>query len=212
MPDGTVATWRKAQHADNTISPVALHTGVEMEALWVAHRQAEDAMNSTTDSRCAELDRIQALYPKPPRRVYEHFLTTKSEHGLIERPAPYQEGVLLRNVEYWRAWGIDSDPCKHAIKLLTDWRAWDAECDAIYEKEGGRRLELDEEELERNLHETSDRFVEASTISHLGILLKLQYVAEIEDLADQVEENPTWVLGRIVLGLIEDLKREVGRE
>jgi hypothetical protein len=52
---------------------------------------------------------------------------------------------------------------------------------------------------------------EAPTVDPLGILLKLEYVAKLEDFAGQSEESPKLHEPKIILQLIRDLKEALGR-
>ena len=55
--------------------------------------------------------------------------------------------------------------------------------------------------------EKEDRFIEARTTSLAGILLKLEHVAETENLA----KDPSMTASRLVFGLITDLRSELLR-
>lgn len=57
----------------------------------------------------------------------------------------------------------------------------------------------------------SERFIEASTTSQIGILLKLELAAYYGEFEEELKESPKLALNRIVLGLIRDLKTELGR-
>jgi hypothetical protein len=62
------------------------------------------------------------------------------------------------------------------------------------------------------LGEADERFTEARTTSLLGGLLKLERIAEVEDLVGKLEENPRLFEARVVLGLICDLRKHLGRD
>lgn len=55
--------------------------------------------------------------------------------------------------------------------------------------------------------EKEDRFIDAHTTSLAGILLKLEHVAETENLA----KDPSMTISRLVFGLIMDLRSELAR-
>lgn len=56
-----------------------------------------------------------------------------------------------------------------------------------------------------------DRFIAAPATSLLGVLLKIEMIAEMEDLEGMLEEAPKLAMPRIILGLIKDLRAVLGR-
>lgn len=56
-----------------------------------------------------------------------------------------------------------------------------------------------------------EHFIEAPTTSLLGIRLKLEHVAETDNMAGALVRNPSLTVNRIVLGLLGDLKSEPRR-
>lgn len=81
------------------------------------------------------------------------------------------------------------------------------------EKAFDTHSELDEDE-ERKLEEAylraCDRLVAFRTTTPLGILRKLEYVAKVESLDGALKANPRLAVARVILGLISDLKEDLG--
>lgn len=66
------------------------------------------------------------------------------------------------------------------------------------------------DEFYERLIEDEGRLADISTTTPLGILRKLQLVAEVECYEHQIEANPRLLAARAVLGIIRDLKADIG--
>lgn len=60
-------------------------------------------------------------------------------------------------------------------------------------------------------HAAQSRFIAEPVTSLLGVLLKVEMIAEMEDLEGRLEEAPKLAMPRIILGLIKDLRAVLGR-
>ena len=120
---------------------------------------------------------------------------------------------MQENIDKWLTQTVDADSqaARRARALLDDWKKWNGACNAIYSREGGPGVEALDEMLGAQYELASQRFIEAKTTSQIGISLKLELAAWHGDLEEELEENPKLAGNRIVLGLIRDLKAELGR-
>jgi hypothetical protein len=204
MPDGSFAREAKFRTVDrNSLDPV--------ERLRRAYQKAERDLENGGIDRSA-YERIRGLYPRPPESVASFFLLNYPG-AVMKHPAPVQEQALRENAERWLAvMGDGNSPqCISARALIADWHAWDAECDAIFENEGGSAMVEEEERLATAYHKAATAMIEAKATSLVGVLAKLEFAAEYCDLEKENEENPALGHPRIILGLIRDLKEALGR-
>ncbi len=83
---------------------------------------------------------------------------------------------------------------------------WDAYRQAVVAWEGdGAPLEGKSVDA---MSDAEERFIEHRTTTPLGIRLKLEHVAQTDNMAGALDRNPTLTVNRLVLGLLRDLKSE----
>lgn len=183
-----------------------------IEVLSREFESAKSAIDDTTNGRSDARDTIHAMYPRAPDSIVRHFQIERCRCHL-DWPAPLQAKILEDNLDKWLAQtgGADSEPARRARALLDEWKKWNGACNAIYSREGGPGMDALDEMLGAQFDLASERFIEASTTSQIGILLKLELAAYYGEFEEELKESPKLALNRIVLGLIRDLKTELGR-
>jgi hypothetical protein len=119
------------------------------------------------------------------------------------KPVAAGEGAMPRKHS-----ALDSPQRQIACPSLLLWREFKAAEKALNDVRGDERSSA-YLELETAFHEASERFIYATDATLLGVLLKLEKLNELENLAAHLRECPNAQWPRIVLTVLHDLRGAV---
>jgi hypothetical protein len=199
---------------DSTTLPhvTATDDAEPLQALWDHYRKAAaewGAANTAHDeASCA----ARKSYPERGAELFLEYEIQQPDGTTVVQPMLAPESDLLSAcTRISEKYGQNSRKAAVARGRVEKYREWEAACRVVDARYKVPELEKSHEKAERLMQTAEKRFVAAQPRSLQGILLKLEYIADIESMRDGGGSSDLLVR-RVVLGLIDHLQATMSRD